>query len=57
MTASAERGPVWGTQFHPEKSGTVGLGILANFVRAVSETVPPGTTDAVTARVRRGPRH
>jgi len=26
---------VWGTQFHPEKSGTVGLGILANFVAAV----------------------
>ena len=26
---------MWGTQFHPEKSGTVGLGILANFVAAV----------------------
>jgi len=26
---------VWGTQFHPEKSGSVGLGILANFVAAV----------------------
>jgi glutamine amidotransferase len=36
VTASAERGPVWGTQFHPEKSGSVGLGILANFVRAVA---------------------
>jgi imidazole glycerol-phosphate synthase subunit HisH len=36
VTASAERGPVWGTQFHPEKSGAVGLGILANFVRQVS---------------------
>jgi len=35
VTASAERGPVWGTQFHPEKSGGVGLGILANFVAAV----------------------
>jgi imidazole glycerol-phosphate synthase subunit HisH len=35
VTASAERGTVWGTQFHPEKSGTVGLGILANFVSAV----------------------
>ncbi len=32
VTASAERGPVWGTQFHPEKSGPVGLAILANFV-------------------------
>jgi glutamine amidotransferase len=35
VTASAGRGPVWGTQFHPEKSGPVGLGILANFVRRV----------------------
>ena len=34
VTASAERDGVWGTQFHPEKSGAVGLGILANFVRA-----------------------
>jgi imidazole glycerol-phosphate synthase subunit HisH len=36
ITASAERGGVWGTQFHPEKSGAVGLGILANFVREVA---------------------
>jgi glutamine amidotransferase len=36
VTASAERGPVWGTQFHPEKSGAIGLDILANFVRAVT---------------------
>jgi glutamine amidotransferase len=35
VTASAGLGPVWGTQFHPEKSGPVGLGILANFVRRV----------------------
>ena len=36
VTAAAERGPLWGTQFHPEKSGQVGLGILANFVRRVA---------------------
>jgi len=35
VVATAERGHVWGSQFHPEKSGTVGLGILANFVAAV----------------------
>jgi glutamine amidotransferase len=30
--AAAEAGAVWGTQFHPEKSGATGLAILANFV-------------------------
>jgi len=39
VVAAAEAGPVWGTQFHPEKSGAVGLGILANFVSAVDATV------------------
>lgn len=34
VAAAAERGPVWATQFHPEKSSTVGLGVLANFVKA-----------------------
>jgi glutamine amidotransferase len=32
VVAAVERGPLWATQFHPEKSGTVGLAILANFV-------------------------
>ncbi len=32
ITAAIEQGHVWGTQFHPEKSGTLGLGVLANFV-------------------------
>jgi glutamine amidotransferase len=47
VTASAGLGPVWGTQFHPEKSGPVGLGILANFVRRVDGTGP--VSDAVAA--------
>jgi len=34
VVAAAERGPVWGTQFHPEKSGRTGLAVLANFIRA-----------------------
>lgn len=34
MVAALERGRLWATQFHPEKSGPVGLAVLANFVRA-----------------------
>ncbi len=32
VAAAAERGTVWGTQFHPEKSSGVGLAVLSNFV-------------------------
>jgi glutamine amidotransferase len=34
VVAAAEGGAVWATQFHPEKSSTIGLGVLANFVKA-----------------------
>jgi glutamine amidotransferase len=34
VVAAVERGGLWATQFHPEKSGTVGLQVLANFVAA-----------------------
>jgi imidazole glycerol-phosphate synthase subunit HisH len=33
VVAAVERGAVWATQFHPEKSSTTGLAALANFVR------------------------
>jgi imidazole glycerol-phosphate synthase subunit HisH len=32
VAALATRGTLWGAQFHPEKSGTTGLALLANFV-------------------------
>ena len=44
VTATAERDGVWGTQFHPEKSGSVGLRILANFVAAVERRSDPAPT-------------
>ena len=36
FAAAIERGPVWATQFHPEKSGAVGLALLGNFVAAAA---------------------
>jgi len=40
FAAAIETGPLWATQFHPEKSGDVGMRMLANFVEAVSSPVP-----------------
>ena len=34
FAAAVEAGPVWATQFHPEKSGATGLRLLQNFVEA-----------------------
>jgi imidazole glycerol-phosphate synthase subunit HisH len=36
FAAAVEVGPLWATQFHPEKSGAVGMAMLANFVAAVA---------------------
>jgi imidazole glycerol-phosphate synthase subunit HisH len=39
FAAAIENGPVWATQFHPEKSGAAGLRMLGNFVAAVDGRV------------------
>jgi glutamine amidotransferase len=36
FAAAIETGPVWATQFHPEKSSDVGLALLRNFVTQTS---------------------
>ena len=35
VVAAVERGSLWATQFHPEKSGRTGLAMLANFVSSL----------------------
>jgi glutamine amidotransferase len=32
ITAAVQRGKVWGTQFHPEKSSRAGFRVLRNFI-------------------------
>ncbi len=39
FVSAVESGPLWATQFHPEKSGSAGQAILANWVSSLP--VPP----------------
>jgi len=36
FTAAVRRGPIWGVQFHPEKSGADGQRVIANFATNLS---------------------
>ncbi|HHW49944.1 MAG TPA: imidazole glycerol phosphate synthase subunit HisH [Pseudoclavibacter sp.] len=37
FVAAAENGPLSATQFHPEKSGTAGIALLANWLRSLPQ--------------------
>ena len=54
VVAAAGKDAVWATQFHPEKSGPVGLGLLANFVATVKERYGPAGTSGPYARTEPG---
>ena len=48
VTAAVERGNLWATQFHPEKSAANGLRILANFVELAERNGAAATSAAAS---------
>ena len=51
FAAAAERGPLWATQFHPEKSGDAGATLLRNWVASLSTSTTPAGRPAPPIRV------
>ncbi len=48
-TALVERGPLWATQFHPEKSGPAGTRFIANFVGQVAQAAGVASNSAASS--------
>jgi glutamine amidotransferase/cyclase len=53
FTSSIQRGNLLATQFHPEKSGPVGLQMLENFLRRAPAAQPPGDLSGRTELAKR----
>jgi len=53
FVSSIQKGNLIATQFHPEKSGRAGLGILKNFIDPAAEAVMPAKITAGTTLAKR----
>ena len=53
FTSSIQKGNVVATQFHPEKSGTAGLGVLKNFLDTATPAVVPAAGPTRTQLAKR----